>query len=286
MIGQTTLLQTIDKLISYKFPPFTIISGPRGNGKKLVATYIANKLNYPIITIEPKIDNIREMINVAYTHTEPIFYLIPDADKMSIGAKNSLLKVIEEPPNNAYFLMTLQAIENTLPTIKSRCHELKMDLYTPEELNELITLINPNIDIESKNILINCCNNYGDIKLFNQYGVLNFYKYVEKVYANIYKVQSANVFKICEKLDIKGDDPNKYEIEIFLKTFRYLAYFNMLELFFEPGLEKQVCIINEMIKITSGCLQKLNITGISKQNLLDMWILDIRKVWRQFDENR
>ena len=69
------------------------------------------------------------MIELAYKQTEPIIYLIQDADKMSLGAKNSLLKVIEEPPQQAYFIMELQQIENTLDTIKSRCQEIKLDSY-------------------------------------------------------------------------------------------------------------------------------------------------------------
>ena len=146
MIGQDKLLQSINKLIDDGFPRFVVITGQRGQGKKTLANYISHKLNYQTVKSDIKIDELRNIIELAYQQTEPIIYLIPDADKMSLGAKNSLLKVIEEPPNNAYFIMTLQTIDNTLPTIKSRCIELRMDNYSDEELNKFVDMINPNIE--------------------------------------------------------------------------------------------------------------------------------------------
>lgn len=105
MIGQKEILKQVDDLMDKGFPRFVVITGQKGQGKKYLAKQIAKKLNYPIIVSEIKIENIRQIIELSYKHTEPIIYLIPDADKMSLGAKNSLLKVIEEPPNNAYFIM-------------------------------------------------------------------------------------------------------------------------------------------------------------------------------------
>ena len=108
MIGQKEVLKQIDNLIENGFQRFIVITGQKGQGKTEVAKYISKKLNIQMIEIGIKIDDIREMIQLAYKQTEPIIYLIQYADKMSLGAKNSLLKVIEEPPNNAYFIMELQ----------------------------------------------------------------------------------------------------------------------------------------------------------------------------------
>ena len=60
----------------------------------------------------------------------------------------------------------------------------------------------------------------------------------------------------------------------------------MLELLLEPEFSNQASLINSIIQITSNYIRKLVINGINKQSLLDMWILDIRKVWRQLNENR
>lgn len=279
MVGQENLKSTIDSLINTGFPRFVIITGPKGQGKKTLAKYIVSKLNYPCIISGIKVDELRTIIDMAYKQTEPIIYIIPDSDKMSIGAKNSLLKVIEEPPNNAYFIMTLQSIENTLETIKSRCQELKMENYTEEEINSFIDLINYNLSSLDKCIIKDICQNYYEIELLNKYGVTDFYNYVEKVVDNVYKVQSANSFKLTEKLDLKNDD-TKYDLKIFFETYRSICINRLVNICDDEDEQDLFKKYGNSISKTSEYISKLSITGISKQSLVDMWILDIREIWR------
>lgn len=275
MIGQNNVLDKINNLTQNDFPRFLIITGKRGQGKKYIANYIAKKLKFQIIKLEDvKIDTIRNIIELAYKQTEPLIYLIADADKMSIGAKNSLLKVIEEPPNNAYFIMTLQTMENTLPTIKSRCYELKMDNYTDTDITKFINDVDNTLDTSSKLRLQECCTNRYEVELFIKYGIDEFYSYAVKVTNNIYKVQSANAFKLAEKLDIKNDG-NGYNIELFLQVVNQIYITELLRETDEIDYKKY----GASITATAKTLQKLNITGINRQALIDMWILDIRKIW-------
>lgn len=274
MIGQQKIINQIDKLIQSGFPRFIIITGAKGQGKKTLANYISKQLKYLMVISDVKIDSIREIIDLAYKQTEPIIYLIPDADKMSIGAKNSMLKVIEEPPNSAYFILTLESIENTLPTIKSRCIQLDMQSYSGTEKLEFINKLQLNLSDDDKNIILNCCDNCYEISMVNSYGVRDFYNYCKKVCDNIYKVQSANSFKILEKIQLKDED-NKYSPELFLKLVRKIW---LDELLTAPSVNDKL-YYHECITITSTILNKLRINGINKLSLLDMWILAIRKVW-------
>ena len=51
--------------------------------------------------------------------------LIDEADRMTIGAANALLKTLEEPPGHALFLL-ITSRPNALPiTIRSRCQQLR-----------------------------------------------------------------------------------------------------------------------------------------------------------------
>lgn len=279
MIGQGKLLQSINKLIDDGFPRFVVITGQRGQGKKTLANYISHKLNYQTVKSDIKIDELRNIIELAYQQTEPIIYLIPDADKMSLGAKNSLLKVIEEPPNNAYFIMTLQTIDNTLPTIKSRCIELRMDNYSDEELNKFVDMINPNIDNLERIILTDIGENYHEIDTLNRYGANQFYEYVQKVVNNIYKVSSANSFKLAEKINLKDDD-SKYDLELFLRTFKIICMDNILQIIDLDEHKEEFKNYAMSIDATRDIIDQLSITGINKQSLIDIWILNVRKIWR------
>ena len=272
MIGQKQVLKQIDNLIEKGFPRFVIITGQKGQGKTELVKYISKKLKYSLVEFGIKIDEIREMIEIAYKQTEPIIYLIQNADKMSINAQNSLLKLVEEPPQQAFIIMELQQIENTLETIKSRCQEIKVEMYSELEIEEMINIIK-SVSTEEKNIIKKVAENYYQIEKLIEYNPLDFLTYVDKVYRNIYKVQSANSFKIGEKLDLK-DTGEGYSLDLFWNMYVYISWKNMTE----DNL-RDWHIIAGCIYITAKFIQKLNINGINKNSLFDIWILSIRKEW-------
>lgn len=88
--------------------------------------------NHPDITIIDEkdataaihIETMRELRSDAYikpNDSEYKIYIIKDAQNMSIGAVNSLLKVLEEPPKTAIFIFTAKSKSELLPTLVSRC---------------------------------------------------------------------------------------------------------------------------------------------------------------------
>lgn len=76
------------------------------------------------------IDDIREQINDTimvkpYSSLYKI-YVVDESEKMTVQAQNALLKTIEEPPSYAIILLLTTNQEAFLPTILSRCVELKL----------------------------------------------------------------------------------------------------------------------------------------------------------------
>lgn len=53
----------------------------------------------------------------------------PEADALTVEAQNALLKILEEPPSPAVFVLAVPSPERLLPTIVSRCQ--KVSLLTP-----------------------------------------------------------------------------------------------------------------------------------------------------------
>lgn len=277
MIGQSNLISTINNLIEYnQYPRFSIITGNKGQGKKTVVNYIAKKLNFTLVTSDIKIDSVREIIESAYTQTQPIIYLFSDADTMSINAQNSLLKVIEEPPNNAYFILTLSQIENTLPTIRSRCQEFKMDNYTTEDLSLYLSQNHSNMNNSTVDLILLLASNIYEIEELIKYKVEDYYQYCDKVVSNIFKVPSYNVFKIADKLNLK-DDSTKYDLNLFFCSFKQICFDKLLE---ELDVN-QIKIYTLMIQITSQYQQQLKTSGINKTMLVDRWLLALRTMWKR-----
>jgi len=53
-------------------------------------------------------------------------FIIEEAESMSPGAQNALLKILEEPPQHAIFILTVSKRQAILPTISSRCRVISV----------------------------------------------------------------------------------------------------------------------------------------------------------------
>lgn len=260
MIGQSNLIRTIKQQIQEQsFPRFSIFVGESGSEKNEFAKYVATMLGANFVNLaDCKVDTIRDMIADAYKIKTPTVYGINDADGMSIQAKNSLLKVTEEPPNKAYFVMTLESVDNTLRTIQSRGAVYRLELYSSDELRACIH------DRANMDIILELCSTPGDIEILESYGVTDFCSFVEKVINNIATVGGSNAFKIGQKIRFKDTDEG-YDLRLFWKAFVVICF---------------KCNLYDGVRITSRSLAKLRTKTINRAMLFDSWLLDIRQIWR------
>lgn len=267
MIGQEQLLADITNLIDRdKYPRFSIFIGQTGSGRKILAKEIAKKLELQVVQLpDVKVDTIRSMISEAYKIPYKYLYIIPNAENMSLAAKNAILKVTEEPPNNAYFVMTVQDENQLLDTIKSRGTIFHMNSYAPTEIAEYADCK----DTRELEIITSVCEVPGDVDSLRKMVIDEFYHYVDNVVENIAVTSGSNSFKIGAKINFK-DDAEKYDLRLFWRTFMLICLSRIDEdrLRFAKG-----------VQVTSKYLQELKITGINKSALFDMWILAIREAW-------
>lgn len=272
MIGQKKIQQNIKNLIdSGTFPRFAIFTGLIGSGKKLLAKQVARQLGGIVIWVEPKVDGIRDMIEQSYKTNTQTIYIIADADNMSVAAKNAMLKVTEEPPHNAYFIMTLQDIANTLDTIKSRGTEFKMDTYTVSDISACIDVATPK---KEANLIVALCDTPLEVQQLKNYGVQEFIDYVKLVVDNIAVVSGTNAFKIANKLAL-ADETDKYDLRLFWKAFQNECMSRITENPYKYGIG---------ISLTSKYLQDIK-KSLSKSYTFDMWLFAIRGEWFNYAES-
>lgn len=273
MIGQRELKRTIERQLDNKnFPRFSVISGAGEMDKEELVHFIAQKLQCPgIIMNAPKVDEIREVIKDAYTQRIPTVYALLKFDNVSPQAKNALLKVTEEPPNNAYIIIGVVDQNNLLKTLKSRAIIYQMDHYSSQELQQYIDA-NYRFTEEEKEIVLNVCETPDEVNLLAQkYRISEFYDFVELVVNNIAEVSGANSFKIAEKLKIKDSDEDKIDLSLFFKAFMVICAKRYKQ-------EKDTRYF-DWVKVTSKAFSDLKSVSLNKQMLVDSWILDIRKAW-------
>lgn len=65
--------------------------------------------------------------------------IVDTVDEMNTQAANALLKLLEEPPAKVTFLLISHQPSSLLPTIRSRCRDLRLGLLPPDDLSRALT---------------------------------------------------------------------------------------------------------------------------------------------------
>ena len=254
MIGQKNNINTIIQWRCNKsVPRFIIISGDIGSGRLTLAKVIIRMINAKGIIMGNSIAEVRETIENAYTITDTTCYIFRNADDMKNEAKNALLKVVEEPPNNAYFIMTVQNIDNMLGTIKSRGTVIKMEPYTREEL----------LSATNDEILLKYCSNIGQT-MEDVENIKNAEYLVDEIFQAFRDKSGTQLLKACTNLRGKQTETDKCDCTLFMRVFRK----NILSL--EESLLQSISIYN-----ISRCMQELHKNTINKKASVECMLISI-----------
>ena len=276
MIGQEILLELIDMMIDENtFPRFSVIQGVDGSGKNLIVQHIRNCMNYELVEMDNTVDSVCSAMEQAYRTTVPIIFYFRNADTMSQSARNALLKVTEEPPNNAYFILTVVNEDSLTDTIKSRANVFHMEPYTQYELNEYLAPYDDGFD---KKLALEVCETPGDIDLLYKNGAERLYNFVEKVMNNIAEVSVANALKIANNIAFTDTDEGKFDLALFWKAV-IMYYCNEFTADVKNMSVEELRTKARIVMSTKECIDMITKTrGINKRNVFDIWILDVRDI--------
>jgi DNA polymerase-3 subunit delta' len=193
------------------------------------------------------IDQIRNLIlslNKSSFIDKPRIILIDNIELLNINSINALLKILEEPNDNIYFIL-INNNKKILPTLKSRCLNFKIQLNFDQSIDTINKILKDNI-FDLLNIdLINYYNTPGQllnlIDLQNQF-VLNlkemnlkdliFFIIKNKHYKKNLTINEL-IYSLIEfylRSNISVDDINLINIkDYFLKKINDVKKFNLDE---------------------------------------------------------
>ena len=263
-IGKSTLayhlinhILSFDEEYSYDAKNFKI--NPDNKSFKLVL----NKSNPNFISIDVDddkksidINQIRNLIltlNKSSFNTKPRFVLIDNIELLNINSVNALLKIIEEPNENIYFML-INNNKKILPTLKSRCLNYKINLT-----------FNQSFDITNKILDQNVLNLIND-QMINYYStpgsILNLLDFANKNNVDLKDIDLKDLIKqiLMEK---------KYKKDQFIK---YLIY-SLIEIYFR----KNISVKNIKLLIVQNYFLK-------KINYIKIFNLDDETLFMEFED--
>ena len=179
IIGQDLLIRMLkNSLYIGQYFPVYLFSGQRGCGKTTTARVFASALNCKRLAEfrkEPKnisipcltcdsccamregkhpdfieidaashtgVDNVRHIIessSLLPLMGQKKIYLIDETHMLSKSAFNALLKILEEPPSSALFILATTNLDKIIDTVRSRCFQL---FFAPVDQRPLLKHLN------------------------------------------------------------------------------------------------------------------------------------------------
>ena len=278
------LLDFIKLYKKKKLPTKILLSGDKGLGKSTLAFHLVNYIlsineEHPYIVEESKINpenrfykltingsnpnfslvdtlsdkksidinQIRELImdlNKSSFNEKERFVIIDNIETLNISSINALLKILEEPPTNTYFIL-INNDRFILPTLKSRCINFKIFLDHKTSISVINKILDDDIFKYINKDLINYYTTPGQlyylIQFFktqkhdlNDHDIKSFLKLVIK--DNLYKKNSLikdmifEYFEFYFREKVKLAKSNTFEYyDYFLKRINDTKKFNLDE---------------------------------------------------------
>lgn len=171
---RTQLDQLLRAYDTHKLHHAFLIAGPKGIGKSTFAYHVAQQLfaksgDEPLDRIQDQIrqgpfpnlkvirrqknqktgkfaaqisvNDVREAVKFFQTsaaRTGVRVCIVDSVDDMNANAANALLKTLEEPPQNAIFLLVTHRVGGVLPTIRSRCNLLPLKPVEDQDVQSVL----------------------------------------------------------------------------------------------------------------------------------------------------
>jgi len=192
LIGNEKLTNTLINSFNNKSLSNSIIlTGQKGIGKATLAFYFINKVissfcssenlsniqsnliyknsHYNIKYISRELDSKTEKIKKFITIDQirnlnnffhqssfnyiPKFIIIDSADDLNVNSASALLKNLEEPKINTFFILISHQLSNLLPTIRSRCSKFNVEKPTIYNFSKILKLYDENYNLNDLNFI-------------------------------------------------------------------------------------------------------------------------------------
>lgn len=179
--------------------------------------------------------------------------IIDDADTMNRNAQNALLKILEEPPQNAILILVTHKLGALVPTIRSRAHLIRFNPLDTETMEHLLGRQGQSLSMRDMDTLTYISEgSFGKVLRYIEGGGLETFSRTQEMFARYPEWNWPDIHVLAEELARAGREQS-YESfrEFVLWVFQTLAMCKARE------EEPQAQLLNE--EMFNSILQKASL---------------------------
>ncbi|MBQ3048062.1 MAG: hypothetical protein IJD48_03510 [Clostridia bacterium] len=141
---------------AFCFAKFLMCKGEKQPCNTCIDCQKVSLLSHADVTIYPKsnksilVEDVKDLIqniNLTPIEGDKKIFIFKNFSTANVQSQNKLLKILEEPPKNAYIILCVSNINKVLPTVLSRCKKYRLLPLTDDQMIEYLSAT----QIDSKN---------------------------------------------------------------------------------------------------------------------------------------
>lgn len=262
LIGQQFLIDFVNKVDIKSLPHSILLIGENGCGKHLLVEMIGSKVGLPTIDLTGNVS--AESLFECCTQIQPYIYTV-NLNKLSDREQNILLKTVEEPYSNTYFIFTATSSNVVLPTLYNRCQHLCFAKYSTEDL---LPFVPKSVD---KNLALDIATTPGQLLQLEGVDLSAVQAFVNKILDKIELASPANTLKLTNSIAF-NEEKSKFDVDLFNKMLQ-IEILHRIKSVNAPKYNKAFTIVSEYI---NRCDSK----NANKKHLFENMILQLRAIMK------
>lgn len=174
------------------------------------------KRHKQMITVD-EVRKLKSFFGLTSTDGGRRIVIVDCAEDMNPSAANALLKILEEPPENAFLFLISHQPARLLPTIRSRCRELRLSRLDKPSMTLALEAADINFDISQQDSLTKLSGgSIGEaVRILNMQG-LPLYKSIIDMFGSLPRLDNEKAHAMADKFSGRGTSP---EFELFISLF-------------------------------------------------------------------
>jgi len=213
-------------------PPETLDSDPDAPVSRRIAAsseprlfHLKRGLNATesALSLDIRVDEVRKLksfLHLSAAEGGRRVVIVDAADELATAGANALLKLLEEPPPGVTFLLIAHQPARLLPTIRSRCRELRLATLAPEDMAQALSAAGAEPGEDTLALSALAAGSVGEaIRLINLDGLATYEK-LTALMSTLPRLDRVRALALAESINGKQNEP-RYDlllglIELFL----------------------------------------------------------------------